>query len=49
MKQIKLKLFVEDEANFPKLFNAGNNSFHIVDAQSNVIQSVTRRKGMAIT
>jgi hypothetical protein len=49
MKQIKLKLFTEDEANFLKLFNARNNPFHTTNSQSNVIQSVIRGKGMAIT
>ena len=49
MKQIKLKLLAEDEANLPKLFNARNNPFHTTEAQSNVIQLAIRRKGMAIT
>ena len=48
MKQIKIKLFAEDESNLLKLFNAGNNPFHTINAQSNVIQSIVRRKGMVI-
>ena len=49
MKQIKLKLFTKDKANFPELYNVGNNPFQTVEAQSNVIQFAIRRKGMAIT